>query len=139
MINRPNKELNIMNRQNTVLIVLTHLIFALAMVCLVTALAVMNAPKANADEARLVTWSEPRFPNGVQPCPYEDGGTETRCVWDGRHMGDKKGRSLLIRGGGVDVGYKVITHRRAHRLIARWNNRPIPRCPLPTHEMPNKG
>lgn len=64
--------------------------------------------------------SEVRFPDGVRPCPFEDGGSKHRCVWDAKHSGNGEGDSLLIRGGGVDVGYRVINHGRAHRLVNRW-------------------
>lgn len=51
------------------------------------------------------------------PCKYEDGSGQARCVWDGRHMGNGEGKSLLIRNGGEDSAtYTVVTHKRAHRL-----------------------
>lgn len=60
-------------------------------------------------------------PAGIRPCVVEDGSGVRRCVWDGRHMGNGHGRSLVIRRGGTDdASYRYVTHRRAHRLIARW-------------------
>lgn len=51
-------------------------------------------------------------------CLYEDGSGQSKCVWDGRHNGNGKGDSLLIRRGGEDdAKVKVITHYRAHRII----------------------
>lgn len=49
------------------------------------------------------------------PCKFEDGSGQARCVWDARHMGNGAGRSLLFTQGGEEI--KVITHRRAHRLM----------------------
>lgn len=51
-------------------------------------------------------------------CEYEDGSSQRRCVWDGRHMGNGEGQSLIIRRGGTDAAtYTIVTHKRAHRLI----------------------
>lgn len=49
------------------------------------------------------------------PCKYEDGSGQARCVWDARHMGNGQGHSLLMTRHGDKV--KVITHKRAHRLM----------------------
>ena len=55
--------------------------------------------------------------DGWNPCKYEDGSGQARCVWDARHMGNGEGNSLLIRKGGTDdATYTIITHKRAHRL-----------------------
>lgn len=53
-----------------------------------------------------------------KPCKYEDGSGQSRCIWDARHMGNGFGDSLIIRKGGTDeMKVKVISHRRAHRLL----------------------
>lgn len=49
-----------------------------------------------------------------RPC-YE-GDEVGACVWDARHMGNGAGRSYLIQRDGDKMW---ITHRRAHRLLAR--------------------
>lgn len=67
--------------------------------------------------------AEAAAPNGIRPCKYEDGSGQAgrRCVWDARHMGNGEGSSLVIRDGGEDGAvYRVVSHRRAHRLIKRW-------------------
>lgn len=48
-----------------------------------------------------------------QPCANDEpvGGP---CIWDGRHMGNGIGNSLLIRKSGRVIR---ITHERAHRLL----------------------
>lgn len=64
-----------------------------------------------------------KFAHGLPECKYEDGsGNRPVCVWDVRHSGNGLGDlSILIRRGGTDDAvYKEITHRRAHRLIHRW-------------------
>jgi hypothetical protein len=53
-----------------------------------------------------------------QACKAEDGSGQRRCVWDGRHMGNGEGKSLIIRHGGTDdMTITVIRHKRAHRLL----------------------
>jgi len=52
------------------------------------------------------------------PCQFEDGSGQRRCVWDAKHMGDGQGDSVKIRRGGTDdATYQVITHRRAKHLL----------------------
>lgn len=57
-------------------------------------------------------------PHSVPACEFEDGSGQAKCIWDARHMGNGEGNSLIIRNGGTDEAqYKVISHRRAHRLL----------------------
>lgn len=62
-----------------------------------------------------------RYPYGIQPCQSDDGliGTDQRCVWDARHMGNGLGSSYISRGEAKPV--KRIGHRWSHMLIRRWN------------------
>lgn len=54
----------------------------------------------------------------VPPCEYEDGSSQKVCIWDGQHMGNGIGRSVIIRNGGYDnMTVRFITHRNAHRLL----------------------
>lgn len=58
---------------------------------------------------------------GLPACRVEDGSGQRACVWDARHAGNGAGRSVVIRHGGTDrATVRVVTHRRAHRLIRRW-------------------
>ena len=52
------------------------------------------------------------------------------CVWDGRHMGDKKGPSFRTRacwdGSRLVVSHVRISHRKAHRMVKRVRpNQPV--------------
>jgi hypothetical protein len=38
------------------------------------------------------------------------------CVWDGRHMGDKVGRSYFVHESGYVM---YLPHRKAHRMLGR--------------------
>lgn len=49
-----------------------------------------------------------------RPCQYED---SSFCVWDAKHQGNGKGRSLQAQGKGE---FQFITHKRAYRLI-KWH------------------
>ena len=46
-------------------------------------------------------------------CVAEDGGPVLPCVWDGKHRGNGKGKSFVVRKNG-DIDY--VTPRRAHKL-----------------------
>lgn len=60
-------------------------------------------------------------PRALPACEYEDGSSQRVCVWDARHMGNGIGRSVIVRNGGTDrVTYRIVSHRRAHALIAAW-------------------
>lgn len=48
----------------------------------------------------------------------------SRCVWDGRHQGNGTGRSYIIAGDTVHY----VSHARAHRLNARYCDRPQVAC-----------
>lgn len=61
-------------------------------------------------------------------CVYEDGSEmlDGICVWDGRHMGNGKGRSYLVIRQQVPRPWKksvereyfvYISHRQAHNLV----------------------
>lgn len=54
-------------------------------------------------------------------CVYEDGsGGPLPCVWDGRHMGNGHGRSLVYFTCPHRPHHRCgnfVTHRRAHRLM----------------------
>ena len=55
-------------------------------------------------------------------CPSELG-EHARCVWDGRHMGDRRGPSFVTQGVHVDGVFVIervrISHKRAHRIARR--------------------
>lgn len=89
---------------------------ALATAALTATLTLTAAP-APADPPRAF---QPT-PRAFQPCKYEDGSGQVRCVWDAVHMGNGTGQSALIRRGGTDdARYTDVTHRRAHRVLTRW-------------------
>lgn len=70
------------------------------------------------------------FPRGLPAAVHEDSCAPgvKRCVWDARHRGNRTGRSyMLVRAHG-DFRVKRLTHRRAHRLVARWCQRPTVNC-----------
>lgn len=53
-----------------------------------------------------------------EPCEYEDGSSQKRCIWDAKHMGNGEGSSLKVTNGGEDNAvYKVISHRKAKHLL----------------------
>lgn len=57
----------------------------------------------------------PAVPAYARPCRWEDG---SWCTWDAKHRGNGRGHSFVARGRTQPVRY--VTHRRAHRLVARW-------------------
>lgn len=51
-----------------------------------------------------------------------------RCVWDGRHRGNHRGRSFILTRRDGDFRVWYVRHRRAHRLIAAWCAKPTVDC-----------
>lgn len=49
-----------------------------------------------------------------QPCEYEDGSGQVRCVWDAGSMGNGVGQSFFKNRR----GYHDISHARAVRMLA---------------------
>lgn len=70
-------------------------------------------PVVEADARPVVDWSI---------CPSEQG-EHARCVWDGRHMGDRRGPSFVTSGtrdrGVFVIRRERVSHKRAHRLVRR--------------------
>jgi len=90
------------------------------------ALAVVTLIPTAANAAPAV---DPVFPNGLPYAFFEDGcAGAKRCVWDGRHQGNRTGHSLILTKFGDDYLAKRITHRRAHRLHEAWCSRPRVTC-----------
>lgn len=55
-----------------------------------------------------------------QPCHFEDGSGQARCIWDARHMGNGVGTSVKIFHGGTDrMKVRTLSHHRAHTLLTR--------------------
>ena len=81
--------------------------------------ALISAPAGAAD---------PVFPRGLPHAPSEDACYGKRCVWDAKHQGNGRGKSLILtRSKGEYIG-KVISHRRAHRLQQAYCDRQHVTC-----------
>lgn len=64
------------------------------------------------------------FPRGLPAAVSEDSCASHRCVWDARHEGQSM---ILTRWAGGYVAFPI-SHRRAHRLIAAYCERPTVEC-----------
>ena len=68
------------------------------------------------------------FPRGLPWAPSEDSCHARRCVWDAKHQGNGKGKSLILTRYRGEYLAKRISHRRAHRLQVAWCERPRVSC-----------
>ncbi|WP_408898633.1 hypothetical protein ACJ5H2_05870 [Nocardioides sp. R1-1] len=86
---------------------------ALAALLIVAASVVSGVLDAPADARPVVEWTT---------CPSERG-EHAHCVWDGRHMGDRRGPSFVTyttwEGGQFVIRRDRIPHRVAHKLVRR--------------------
>lgn len=79
------------------------------MITTLLATVLLSAAPATADTQ--VHWN---------PCKYEDGSSQVRCVWDAQTMGNGHGDSFKVRHGGKDRAvYTYISHHRAQVLLNR--------------------
>lgn len=82
----------------------------------------MLASPANAAPADSV------FPRGLPHAPSKHWCYSYRCVWDGQHQGNWKGKSFILTRWEGGYLAKPIRHRRAHRLQAAFCARPNVDC-----------
>lgn len=59
--------------------------------------------------------AEARPVHTLRLCPADEI-TMVYCVWDAKHMGNGMGQSYKVRRDGT---VKHLTHRKAHRLLAK--------------------
>jgi len=91
--------------------------------------ALAAVPAHSADRAP-ANYVDSVFPRGLAHAPSEDGCVTgvKRCVWDARHQGNGRGKSLILTEYRDTYLAQPIRHHRAHRLQAHWCKRPSVNC-----------
>jgi len=85
-------------------------------------------PAAPASAHHLPSPPDHVFPRGLPWAPSEDSCYTFRCVWDAKHMGNGRGQSVILTRWHGGFVAQPITHRRAHRLMDAWCERPSVGC-----------
>lgn len=113
---------------NDLRVLCSTLLAALVPIILVFGGIAILADKAQAAPAAPSIQVDQVFPRGLPYAPTEDSCFTKRCVWDGKHQGDGRGRSYILTEHGGDFLVKHITHKRAHRLHAAYCERENVTC-----------